>query len=103
MQKAVRAFVGRLPGRVSTLLSLAQAGELDELRRLAHQLKGAASGFGFPAITETASRVEGSIKASQQIGAIGIAVNELVELMRSVNGYDRTAEVAHVATEDSHR
>jgi HPt (histidine-containing phosphotransfer) domain-containing protein len=103
MHRAVQAFVGRLPARVGSLVSLSQAGDLAELRRLAHQLKGSGSGFGFPGITDIAGRLETAIKGNQELELINTAVNELVDLMRSIAGYDRTAEVSSVATETPHR
>jgi signal transduction histidine kinase/CheY-like chemotaxis protein/HPt (histidine-containing phosphotransfer) domain-containing protein len=102
MRRAVEGFIGRLPARVDTLTSLIETGEMEELRRLAHQLKGAGSGFGFPAITENAARLEQLVKGNQDLELIRSGVNELVELMRSINGYDRNQE-KNVATEASHR
>jgi signal transduction histidine kinase/DNA-binding response OmpR family regulator len=92
MRKAVEGFVNRLPARVVSLASLVEAGEIEELRRLAHQLKGAGAGYGFPQITETAARVESLIKSSERLDAIRGGVTELIELIRSVKGYDSTKE-----------
>ena len=90
MQKAVIGFVSRLPNRVSDLLMLSDAGNLDELRRMIHQLKGAGAGYGFPTITQTAARAEASIKASAGIETIKSQLDELIELIRGIQGYDRT-------------
>jgi signal transduction histidine kinase/CheY-like chemotaxis protein/HPt (histidine-containing phosphotransfer) domain-containing protein len=92
MHRAVQAYIGRLPARVGSLVALLEAGDLEELRRLAHQLKGSGSGFGFPPITQTAARLEAAIKGDRDLQQISGAVNELVEFMRSINGYDRNAE-----------
>ncbi|MGD0464724.1 MAG: response regulator [Tepidisphaeraceae bacterium] len=92
MRKAVEGFVNRLPARVDSLTSLVQTGEIEELRRLAHQLKGAGAGYGFPRITEIAARVESLIKSSEQLETIRTGVDELVELIRSIKGYDRSKE-----------
>jgi len=88
MRKAVAGFVSRLPARVDDLLTLCRSGDLEELRRLAHQLKGAGTGFGFPPITETAARLEATIKASAGADAIRAGVEELIALIRSTAGYD---------------
>jgi CheY-like chemotaxis protein/HPt (histidine-containing phosphotransfer) domain-containing protein len=102
MQAAVAAFVSRLPARVDSLATLVAGGEVEELRRLVHQLKGVGSGYGFPAITEAAGRAESLIKTNNDCAAIRAAVDELIEWIRKSNGYDRTREQHGQAT-DSHR
>ena len=61
---------------------------MEELRRLVHQLKGAGAGYGFPNITEAAKKTESLIKATAECEAVQAAVNELVELIRGIEGYD---------------
>jgi CheY-like chemotaxis protein/HPt (histidine-containing phosphotransfer) domain-containing protein len=92
MQKAVAGFISRLPDRVSALASLSEAGDLEELRRTLHQLKGAGSGYGFPEITKTSARAEASIKASAGIEAIKAQVDEVIALIRSTQGYNASLE-----------
>jgi HPt (histidine-containing phosphotransfer) domain-containing protein len=77
---------------VSALCSLAAANDLEELRRLVHQLKGAGAGFGFPKIAECAAQTESLIKSSADLASLQAGVDELVELMRNIRGYDRSAE-----------
>jgi CheY-like chemotaxis protein/anti-sigma regulatory factor (Ser/Thr protein kinase) len=94
MRQAVLGFVRRLPAKVDALVSLLAAGDLDELRRVTHQLKGAGTGFGFPAITEFAARAEAAIKAGAIIDTAKRQIDELVELIRNTPGYDRAGETA---------
>jgi CheY-like chemotaxis protein len=101
MRKAVEGFIHRLPARVVSLTELVRAGETEELRRLTHQLKGAGAGYGFPQITEIAARVESLIKSSEQLEKIRTGVDELVELIRSIKGYDRSKET-HGSAETAH-
>ncbi len=101
MRKAVEGFINRLPARVVSLTNLVQTGEVEELRRLTHQLKGAGAGYGFPQITEIAARVESLIKSSEQLDTIKTGVDELVELIRSIKGYDRSKET-HGSAEAAH-
>ena len=54
----VGRFVSRLPKRVAAIQNAIDEGEWDELRMLAHQLKGAAQMFGFPGITDVAAKLE---------------------------------------------
>src|SRR5206468_6136048 len=46
MKDVLAEFVGRLPTQVNRLAGLLRAADLDELRRAAHQLKGAGGGYG---------------------------------------------------------
>jgi signal transduction histidine kinase/DNA-binding NarL/FixJ family response regulator len=92
MEKAVVGFVSGLPERVSALVSLTEAGEMEGLRRLIHQLKGAGMGYGFPQITQIATRAEAAIKASADLGTIKSQVGELIALMRSTQGYNAAQE-----------
>ena len=61
MAELVRSFVADLARRVETLDQLLAEGNLQELQRLAHQLKGAGGGYGFPQITEVAACLEQSL------------------------------------------
>jgi CheY-like chemotaxis protein/HPt (histidine-containing phosphotransfer) domain-containing protein len=54
MIDVIRRFVSSLPERVAAMRSAEGA----SLQRLAHQLKGAAGGYGFAPITDAAARVE---------------------------------------------
>jgi signal transduction histidine kinase/DNA-binding NarL/FixJ family response regulator len=92
MQHAILGFVSRLPARVNSLASLAASQDMDELRRLVHQLKGAGAGYGFPKITEAAAKAESLIKATAEVEAVRTAVGELIELIRGVEGYDAKRE-----------
>jgi two-component system, sensor histidine kinase len=92
MRHAVVGFVSRLPARVNSLLSLSASQDMEELRRLVHQLKGAGAGYGFPNITEAAKKTESLIKATAECQAVQTAVNELIELIRGIDGYDPKRE-----------
>ncbi len=91
-KKLLEKFVSRLPDRVNTLISFMQSENLKELERAVHQLKGAGHGYGFSAITEVAARAEEQIRSSGDMDTVRIEVNGLIDLIRSVQGYDRTRE-----------
>jgi signal transduction histidine kinase/CheY-like chemotaxis protein/HPt (histidine-containing phosphotransfer) domain-containing protein len=91
-------FVSRLPERVSKLLKFSHAGDLEGLRQAVHQLKGAGHGYGFTSITELASRAEETIKAARVADAAKADVEALIALIRGVQGYDATREVAETQT-----
>ena len=96
MTAVISAFVVGLPAQVSKIQNLVQEKELTELRRAVHQLKGAGGGYGFPQITQFALRAENELKSSANELTQDVLgkVNELVDLIRSVSGYDPKSEQA---------
>ena len=58
MVDLVDLFVQELPKRAAALETALSQDDYEQLIRLAHQLKGAAGGYGFPTITEKAAVVE---------------------------------------------
>jgi signal transduction histidine kinase/CheY-like chemotaxis protein/HPt (histidine-containing phosphotransfer) domain-containing protein len=97
MQLAVQGFIGRLPARVGSILSHLEDGNSRELASVAHQLKGAGTGFGFPEITRLAAVVEDSVKRSDAPQMIEVAVQQLVECIRRIEGYPAELDLAQVA------
>ena len=87
-------FISRLPERVSTMTRLLQEQNLVELERAVHQLKGAGHGYGFTGITEIAARAEQRIRGRSDVEAIRGAVDDLIRLIRTVQGYDTTRETS---------
>jgi HPt (histidine-containing phosphotransfer) domain-containing protein len=67
MLELVEMFVQELPQRVSALRQAITQSDLDSLQRLAHQLKGAAGGYGFPTITAAAKDLELTAKTTQDL------------------------------------
>ena len=84
MAEILASFVGELPARVSKLRASLDGGDRDALRRLAHQLKGAAGGYGFPRITEAAGKVEAAIDASPDNTLDITALRPLVDALASL-------------------
>jgi CheY-like chemotaxis protein/HPt (histidine-containing phosphotransfer) domain-containing protein len=74
MAELIARFVQSLPARVEEL----RASQPGAMIRLAHQLKGAAGGYGFAPITETASRLEQALQESRP--DTGALLEELVLL-----------------------
>ena len=85
-------FISRLPERVAGMSRLLQEQNLLELERAVHQLKGAGHGYGFTGITEIAARAEQRIRAKADLAAVKAEVEELIRLIRSVQGYDQRRE-----------
>jgi len=63
MREIVEMYVQEMPERVSKLQELWTAQQMDELKRLAHQLKGASGGYGFSPVSAAAGRGEASLGA----------------------------------------
>jgi signal transduction histidine kinase/CheY-like chemotaxis protein/GGDEF domain-containing protein len=84
-------FVARLPHRVEEIQRLLNAQDMDQLVRAVHQLKGAAGGYGFPDITLAAGRTEDLIKRAEDLSAISEQVDQLLGLVRRVDGFPRSA------------
>jgi len=60
----IEMFLEELPNRIETLNTAALAGDFAQMNRLAHQLKGAAPGFGFDPIGTSAAILETRLKTS---------------------------------------
>lgn len=76
----VELFVSELPQRVQALEAAIASNDVQQLARLAHQLKGAAGGYGFPAITEAARSLEQTVKSSADIRQLAAEVKAVVRL-----------------------
>lgn len=58
MIEIIQRFLDELPSRMSSIHMAMETEDEDRLRRMAHQLKSAAAGYGFPSITESAAMIE---------------------------------------------
>jgi len=61
MAGIIALFVSELPSRIAAMQSALSTGDFAQLRVLAHQLKGAAGGYGFPKLGEAAAMVDRGI------------------------------------------
>ena len=94
LQKLLIKFVSRLPERVAAFQSLLDDENLENLRQAVHQLKGAAGGYGFPQVTELAAKAEHTIRNGDPVAAVRAEIDTLIEVVRSIDGYDRARENA---------
>lgn len=58
MLELVAMFIEDIQADVVALRAAAERGDIDKIATIAHQLKGCAGGYGFPAVGELAARVE---------------------------------------------
>ncbi len=82
LQDIVEMFVEEMPERTQSFVDCLNSGNWEGLRRVAHQLKGAAGSYGFPPISEAAAKVEAAIKQGEPEQEIRRSVESLVELCR---------------------
>jgi HPt (histidine-containing phosphotransfer) domain-containing protein len=73
-------FVGEVPNRLASLRQSFDAHDWSELGRLAHQIKGAAGSYGFPAVTPIAARLESAAKSAEPEDQILTALDELTTI-----------------------
>ncbi len=81
MRELVEIFVSELPDRVARLTSTWEQTELEEVKRLAHQLKGASAGYGFPTIGAAAGKLEDALRSTSG----GASQNNLKNLQRDLD------------------
>lgn len=83
----IEYFLSELPDRVDTIVAAFTNDDFCELERVAHQLKGAAPGFGFPQIGTEAGKLEQQLKDSsnpaESLGTLRSQVDQLVSLCNS--------------------
>jgi HPt (histidine-containing phosphotransfer) domain-containing protein len=89
MGELIKMFVDEIPDRVRLVQEHWQHRNFEELKRVAHQLKGACGGYGFPTVGRAAGVLEaelnGKTTPSQgDLDCISRQVNELVDLCRRV-------------------
>lgn len=80
--RLVEKFVSRLDERMAAIRAAAAAQDRASLKTLAHQLKGAAGGYGYPQISEAAKALEQSV--ADELADLTKSVEALVDLCRSV-------------------
>lgn len=82
MAELVDMFVNELPTRVDAVRRALREREWGRLRTIAHQLKGAAPGYGFEAIGSAAHEVEIQTDVKMGTRELHEAVEQLIMLCR---------------------
>jgi len=75
-------FVSRLHERARSLETHLERGDLDAVAMEAHQLKGTAGAYGFPAITQAAAELGASLRADGTLDGASPLIHRLVALCR---------------------
>ena len=82
-REIVEEFVDRLNEQVAAMQRAVGRGDLDELARLAHWLKGAGGSAGFPALTAPAKHLERIVK-DERCDEIESAIAALVDVAQRI-------------------
>jgi PAS domain S-box-containing protein len=90
MMALIGEFVDGLPDEVRKMTDFLEQNDMDSLRRVVHQLRGAGGGYGFEPLTEPATRAEGSIDDAENLKSISAQVKTLIKVIRRIDGYDET-------------
>lgn len=80
LRDIVEMFVDEMPDRTARFVERLNASDWEGLRRLSHQLKGAAGSYGFRPITDLAAEVEQAVRTSCPEEKIRQLVDDLVSL-----------------------
>jgi PAS domain S-box-containing protein len=88
--KLVETFANRLPERCAAIRAAADAVDEALIKRLAHQLKGAAGGYGFSSVTDAAASLEKTLISDA--AALDTAVRTLIDACDSARQSVTTAQ-----------
>jgi len=82
MTAIIAEFVAALPQRLFAIRDGFEKGAFEATCRVAHQLKGAAGGYGFPAITDAAGAVERALVMKSSTAVILREIDALASLCK---------------------
>jgi histidine phosphotransfer protein HptB len=77
MAELLALFVSELPDRLADIRQAAQEQNWQEVRRLAHQLRGAGGSYGFPLLTTAAGQVETVAREPVNVAELRRALDQL--------------------------
>jgi HPt (histidine-containing phosphotransfer) domain-containing protein len=84
LSELVALFVDEMPERIATLEQAWSSGDLESLRRTAHQMKGAVGSYGFVQLTPLAAAVESAVREQAPEEQIVETLEELIAACRQV-------------------
>ncbi len=83
LTELINEFVAELEADIKAMREELEAGDLEGLRRLAHQMKGAGGSYGYPMLTEAGKMIEDAAK-KRDVEACAEAMDELASLCQAV-------------------
>lgn len=99
MGEIVALFVSEMPERANELRGAIESGNLDRAATIAHQLKGAAGGYGFEELGDIAAAAEQALKAlaSTDAGSSPNAIRAATASLVEACGRVRLSSSQHAA------
>jgi HPt (histidine-containing phosphotransfer) domain-containing protein len=80
----VPAYLERRTADVQVLEQALKRDDLPAIQRIAHNMKGTGSGYGFTKITDIGARMEAAAK-SGRYSEVGVCLSDLTDFLNSVN------------------
>lgn len=91
MLELIECFVSELDDRITGFEACLNEHRLGDLRFMAHQLKGAAGGYGYPDLSRCAGAIESHLNSDPSgadMSTLTRSVSELVEVCRrAISGH----------------
>ena len=84
LRDLVEQFVVEVPNRLEALAAALERGDIEAVESGAHQLKGAAGGYGFHEVTPVALQLEQLARDGGAEADLQSALEELIDLGRSM-------------------
>ena len=81
----VEQFVGDLPSRMQALEEALDSENYEQVRRMAHQLKGAFGSYGYQPLAAAACQLEQDARSGSQIEVIRWQVEQLVRMCQQTS------------------
>ncbi|MEM7755749.1 MAG: Hpt domain-containing protein [Planctomycetota bacterium] len=85
MTELLDGFVDALPHRAAAIRDALAASDADVMKTMAHQLKGAAGGYGYPDVSDAAAAIESPLRSGEvDLNSLASKVDDLCELCERV-------------------
>jgi HPt (histidine-containing phosphotransfer) domain-containing protein len=84
MREIIEMFVQELPQRIAELERAWRDSNLDEVKRFAHQMKGAAPGYGFDTVGQAAAALERAAATASDLDRAKADLDALINLCSRV-------------------
>ena len=78
----LQQFISEIPERISHIDLASAADDVELLKRIVHQLKGACGGYGFPSLTEEACALEKAMGKETSVKGFALEMAHFVANLR---------------------
>ncbi len=82
MAELIADFLQEIPGRLEAIEEAIGQGDHERVAAIAHQLKGAGGGYGFPPISDAAAALERAARAEADHERVRANASALIEVCR---------------------